>query len=256
MLWETGPSKLEKGKNFGFFLFPGLSLNRGSLNFDATVADDDSWAELRPLAEDSDWTPKREEGIVIDDLDEGFSVLQPRPSTRRFRPTSVGVWLRPPTPQFEYDGQLAQIGHAYKPVAGRWARTGESSAYGRHRPTIAIARVGNNKVVHPARFSAEIAEAKRWKLEFYVHFPANSSSADFADFKLRVDDGSSSWEVDFDPSMDDIDPKWKTVGEFDLSSGTVYVDVVGGKKRSLIYADAIRWSPIDSDPTPSDAPKS
>lgn len=221
-----------------FSVYTGLSLNRGgglSVVFNTLdIAD----GQARDIAEESDWTPKSQ-GIIIDDLDEGFSVLQPK----HMRNISMRGWFRPPSLEIENEGQLAELGSEHTPNSGRWVRTVNSKAFGTHRRTIAISRVGGNKRVQPARFAAELPRAGRWLLEFYVHYPRWSDGHDFSDFKLRIGDGARVWDIDFDPTT--LDPDWKIVGEFDLSESTVHFDVVGGKSRSLIYADAIRWSPVN-----------
>lgn len=238
LVWENHPERLDSLPQLSFHVSTGLSLNRGvglSAIFSTTdVAD----GQERDIAEESDWTPELQ-GIVIDDLDEGFSVLQPK----RMRNSTLRGWFHPPSLEIENDGQLAELGSEHTPNSGRWARTVNSQAFGTHRRTIAISRVGGNKRVHPARFTAELPRAGRWSLEFYVHYPRWPNGHDFSDFTLHIGDGSQVWEIEIDPTT--VNPDWKTVGEFDLSESTVHVDVVGGKSRSLIYADAIRWIPID-----------
>lgn len=245
LVWGNAPNTLESGSEFSFPLVAGLSLNRGSVSVTMDI-DDIPKARPRATLENSDWAPEQK-GIVVDDLDVGFSVLQPiRSSTKRLRASSVDTWFRPQTPEFEHDGQLAEVGRDYSPVSGRWTRTVDPYAFGLHRRTIAIAKVSGSKFVYTARFAAEIPEANLWRLQFHVHYPHWSDSYEFAPINLQIDDGMRTWSVDFDPSTEN--PRWKTVGEFDLSTGTVHVNVGGTKRRSLIYADAIRWLPVEQAP--------
>ena len=248
LLWENNTiwpwAELKKGDIFTFFALSGLSLNRGALNFAVTYSGNGPSAQ-RQLLEDSDWTPVQE-GIVIDDLDDGFSVLQPRPIPRRMRPSSAATWFQPQVPEYEHDGPVPEIDRMHTPESGLWARIAQPDAHGFHRNTVALAKVARNGSVHTARFSAQVPETKRWKLEFYVHSPSWvsrswSGALDLGKFKLRVENGSNFWDVVFDAST--WDAGWKTVGEYDLSSGDVHVDVVGGARGSQVYADAIRWMP-------------
>ncbi len=252
LLWEnktTRPwAELNQGDRFGFYAFSSLSLNRGPLSVDATYSGGPP-VPPRAMLENSTWTPARQ-GIVVDDLDDGFSVHQPRPIPRRLRPSSAATWFQPQVPEYEHDGQLAEINTRHTPASGRWVRISTRDAHGFHRNTVAIAKVARNGFVHPSRFSAQIPETRRWRLEFYVHNP--SWAADFwsgginlGEFKLRVENGAKSWHVAFDATT--YDPGWRTVGEYDLSSGNVHVDVVGGLRGSRVYADAIRWMPIEQD---------
>lgn len=238
IVWENPPDGIDSLSELAYQMYTGLSLNREaglSIYYNTSdIAD----GQERDMAEESDWVPKTQ-GIIVDDLDEGFSVLQPK----RMKKTTMRGWFSPPSREIENEGQLADLGWDHTPNSGWWNRTEQFLAYGKHRRTIAISRVGGNKQVHTARFAAELPRAGRWLLEFYVHSPYWSNGRDFADFKLRIGDGSQEWEIDFDPTT--FLPDWKAVGEFDLSERTVHVDVVGGKSRSLIYADAIRWSPLD-----------
>lgn len=245
LLWEDAPAKGWANIRMD----TGLSLNGNSgLRLFVPVENDVPFGEPRDRSEDSAWAPEQK-GIVVDDLDEGFSVLQPTSTSSWFRPTSLATWFWPHVPAFEYVNQLSEPGSGYSPAPGHWIRTVANNAYGLHRETVAVALVGRNKFVHTARFSAEIPESARWQLEFHVHYPYWAdrfnlpTPIEFADFKLRIDDGSISREVDFDPTT--TVGQWKTVGEFDLPVGTVRVDVGSVESRSFVYADAIRWSPID-----------
>lgn len=238
LVWENHPEGLDSLPQMSFHVSTGLSLNRGdglsAIFSTANVAD----GQERDVTEVSDWVPPMQ-GIVIDDLDEGFSVLQPK----RMRNSTLRGWFKPQTFEFESEGQLAEVDWQHSPSSGRWNRTVISRAFGTHRRTIAVSKVSGNNLVHAARFAAVLPSTGRWLLEFYVHLPYWSDGHDFADFKLHIGDGSQVWKIDFDPTT--LVSEWKTVGEFDLSESTVHVDVVGGKSRSRIYADAIRWSPVD-----------
>lgn len=242
LVWHDPPIDIASGSHLYFNLSPGLSLNRYGL-YTVVFVKDIPDGHQRDLAEHSDWAPKQE-GIIVDDLDEGFSVLKPRILRNPWWTNTLVGWFQPQSPDLDYRGIVDEIQDYYSPRFGRWTRTLYIPAYGLHGHTLAIARMGRGKILHAARFAAEIPDTTRWLLEYRVHNPPGwASHNENSEFKVRVEDERRSWDVNFDPATEY--PKWKAVGEFDVSSGTVHVDVTGTAKGSLVYADAIRWTKVD-----------
>lgn len=60
-------------------------------------------------------------------------------------------------------------------------------------------------------------------------------------------DGQTTWDEQFDVANATFG--WNTVNTFELSSDTVEVLVsdFAGRADVIVYADAIRWTPVDSD---------
>ncbi|MCY3885289.1 MAG: hypothetical protein OXG24_10310, partial [Gammaproteobacteria bacterium] len=251
LVWENAPIELDSLGGLAFPLTTGLSLNRENgltVVIGGTPVKD---VQSRETVEDSNWT-QEQEGIVVDDLDEGFSVHRPSTSLNKLRPTSLDGWFRPQIREFEHDEKIPEIGWAYMPIFGEWSRTQDSFAHGLHRRTLAIARVGRDKFLNAATFSAEIPQEGRWILDFHVLNPYLSFNFKPSDLILRVDAGSRLWDIEFDPTTENAE--WKTVGEFDLTPGTVQVHILGGKRRSVVYADAIRWQHLELESSEANTP--
>lgn len=236
------PDSFSIGMFLGFSLDTFLSLNQGPMQLLLHATDIPLHLQSLPdpYETDSDWRPE-EIGIVVDNLDLGFTVNQPQSVWKR--PTIGFVdWIFPRMPRDDHDIRLPRLDN-WNLRQKLWVQMEEPRAYGRFQRTIAINTSGSLGK-RTARFVAELPETGQWTLDFHVH---PHWFGDLSDFKLDIADERASWSVEFDPST--TTSKWKWVGAFELQEGQVSVDVVGATKPSMIYADAIRWTPSEDSAT-------
>ena len=173
----------------------GLSLNRNSLlRLDIDGAPRTS---LEPIVDPPpitliDWTPSAERGIIIDDLDSGFSIKRhietPNSSRimqyvrRLFSQSKLESDYGLPVMKYEIQGEVT--------TNGVWAREFGPLGFGRYRNTYAQFIVGSvslrntiedrrkirasnarqNQKVASARFSTTLPHGGAWQLSYYVPF--------------------------------------------------------------------------------------
>ena len=228
-----------------FWLMPYLSLNR----FPIPVAlpkhvDDQAAREVPPFvgARPSDWVPPAEAGIVVDDLDPGFSVSLGDVSRLGRRDARV----RPETS----DQGLP----TYSTRAGTWVRATIPGAWGKYRRTTAGALPGDAGAV--AVFEAELPEAGRWRLDFHVptaQVPLSVGGGPAQSWRvfgalgpmaMTVVVGGVETAVDFDG--DAAEPGWNKLGEFEIGiSREARLEVSTRTAGEMVLADAVRWTKVE-----------
>ncbi len=212
------------------------SLNRGALrlplpDFDrSAAAGPEALNGTRPSA----WTPRRD-GIVVDDLDTGFSVTAP---TR-----SVFGWGRP-SAEATPGARIPEYGAFYD----GWRRLASphAVAWGKYRRTIVRKRPGDGTAL--AHFDAVLPRTGRWRLAYHLpggavrHVRFGRLRGDrigTLDIRLVVDG------VETPLPLDGLEAEtgWNDLGMFDLPAGHARV-TVSDKTSGLVVADAIRWRRI------------
>ena len=219
------------------WLDPFVSLNRFEVRLAQVSRPRREAAGEEPLvgSRPSTW---RQPGIVVDDLDPGFTVVSETP-------TSGGATKAVPIA-------------ALPPYA--WNRTGwqrqadaDSSAkvvaWGRYRRTIARTPAGNGST--RAVFSTEVPEAGRYRLA--IHLPGAAVSEgrwrprsplerdSLGSLDLGLSTGGPEQPVTF--AGGDAVPGWNDVGVYDLPAGPVRVSLSDRTSGEVVVADAIRWLP-------------
>lgn len=223
---------------FKIYMYSALSLNREITDIHVDLSNIGTSSEVSPVdyIEDSNWRMESL-GIVIDDLDPGFTIGQPNVAATRSLTSGPIGWFRSYRPTTDHILGRQGIESVYQPKRGWWMRVEEANAYGMYRQTAAVASVGNWDNLQPVRFNAVLPESDLWKLDYHI---PQSHMGQVHDIKLRVSNGSDSWDVLLDHL--NISFGWNLVGEFDLSQGNAAVEVLGSTQRSTLYADAIRWT--------------
>lgn len=193
-------------------------------------------------ARTSDWRPT-DTGIVVDDLDPGFSFVSP--PERSFR---IGLWSDSDEEMTvpEYDDAVRAPG---------WHRQGDAqtTAWGKYRRTLMRIRAGTGE--GKARFTTVLPTGGRWRLSY--HLPGASASEgrdpalgvttlddDFGRYDLRIVAGAETRPVSFDAR--DAVLGWNVIGTYDLAEGPVSVEVSDATDGDVVVADAIRWQPATS----------
>ncbi len=254
---------------YDVWIKPYLSHNREKFPVRMPKWDGTSISEepTKPLLSIVDWSPSDSKSIIVDDLDSGFSIVgQVKEQRKRF--TFPWVEFLPRLEETEDQGLPVRLNS----IIGIWERKSDpySYSFGRYRHTLAL--IARGPQTSYAKFSAALPHTGRWMLEYYV--PGRGIYAESYKFvenpfsglsrgvlsrpranpnnpkeyyRLQIEDGQSTWNEKFD--IANAEAGWNSVGTFDLSTNNVEVRVAdfAGYADIIVYADAIRWTPMDSD---------
>ncbi|MCY3814026.1 MAG: hypothetical protein OXH15_19725 [Gammaproteobacteria bacterium] len=234
------------------WLHSHLSLNRASLRIELPEDVVDAVSEEEPFegARPSDWQPKSLEGVVIDDLDGGFSLEDEGLGTRL--EGGVGGAFR------LWEIELDQGIPVWERQRGEWSRRSTPSAWGKYRRTAVQARAGPGS--RRVAFAANLPESGRWQLDYHVpnrHLPApDGYSEDVAItsfgvlgvLDMLIASANVETRIAFDAGAAEVG--WNKVGEFDLEDGDVRLVVTNRTDGEVVVADAIRWrrAAVDREP--------
>ena len=253
LVTETPPAEVT--------LEPYLSLNRQTVRLDLPKIDREELVDREPFEgwRPSDWQPPPPQGIVVDDLDPGFSIdglVAERIRDRDIRDVDEGL------PSFGSPG--GGLGWSRQELDGTW---------GQYRHTLARSTSSSGKS-EAVRFSARLPHAGRWRLDY--HLPGWKSRSRSKQSQLAVNISSTSGiNVDlgnfWTPTLGPYDMQlvadgtqyaiefdgaaavtgWNNLGEFELGDGEVNLVVTNtpagqDADQYIIVADAIRWLPVDS----------
>jgi hypothetical protein len=212
---------------------PYLSLNREEFLIMAAAADEEKAVQGEPFdgIREAEWVPTLGGAIVVDDLDEGFSVAE-SDEMSGLRIGGRGI-------DFGEDEGLPVFAAGRLPA--RWSRTVNSTAWGTYRHTVALTRSGKGS--RTASFTAMIPTPGDWELQ--LHLPSKlrfRNAKRWGTWSLAVTDGSGSRSFTFD--ADEGDYLWNTVETITLTSGEVTVELSDDTDGQIVVADAIRWVPV------------
>ena len=240
------------------WLFPYLSRNRREVRLEVLDYDEELIVDTDPFlgVRSSEWLPDSGVGIVIDDLDSGFSIREGQLSGTEKRTTDwSGVPLDSGIPVYGVfaDGRVPT-----------WARQELPSSWGKYRHTIVRASPGDQGV--SAVFSAYLPTPGRWTLSYHVpHLTQLAVVAVGSRFRGRYERligtlgsveivvATESTEVESRFDGRSSEAGWNPLGTFDLAAGPVDVAVSTRSDGDLVLADAIRWTPDSQIPRgPSD----
>ena len=190
----------------------------------------------------SDWVPSGS-GIVVDDLDVGFSAVG----------NDRGIRLGNFRSRFErWEIDVDQGLPVMERQRGEWIRPEVPSAWGKYRHTAALVRAGDGEA--QVAFEAQLDGPGRWQLEYHIpnrHLPAPPGrSEDFAatvfdalgSMDMRLEIGGGETAIAFDAGAAEVG--WNKVGEYDLDHRTVRLVVSNKTDGETVVADAIRWLPV------------
>ena len=221
------------------WLEPYLALNRlpVRIEFDRIEPSEDSPREPLVGSQPSAWTPASE-GIVIDDLDAGFSVEDRADDTgRRIVAALIGLGR-----QREYDQGLPVATQR----AGEWSRATIATGWGKYRHTVAGSIPGDGSAV--AIFAAELPEPGRWRLDYHV--PDRHGLALWGPWygalgTLAMTVVADDLEVEIAYDGTSAEVGWNKIDEFEFVSTNVRLEVSNRTDGEMVIADAIRWVPLD-----------
>lgn len=234
---------------------PFLALNRRSIPLAVRWSNPEEARGRRALlgSRPSQWRPKRVEGIVVDDLDAGFSVAEREDGTTawweapgRWLDSDAG-WTGLGTP---LDQELPRFGLAAG-FSGAWTRDELASAWGKYRRTVARAATAGGKDL--VIFEAGLPERGLWHLEYHMpdlrtagrrwgsrdRFVSTNLWPTQGSYEFRLDAGSERRDVLFDGAG--ATPGWNPIGSWNLGPGKVRLAVSNRTSGEMVFADAIRW---------------
>ena len=246
---------------------PYLSLNRTELRLNVTsvqdvTSDPDfnprlSWGGAQIVSIREVETESLVEGkdIIVDDLDQGFSIVDSskpwnfRPLTilaRRLAGKSVIEQIRG-LPAFQFDEKLVPV--------DTWERKTDTTAYGRYWRTFTVNRSGYGRTF--AKFVNSLPLKGSWRLDYFVPEGNFTRVREFQGQSIitrmglqrgiaNIDVHLNSDVVSESIDMSAVIRGWHTVGEYEIEQPDVEVRVSNGTKWRAIFADAIRWTPLDS----------
>lgn len=228
---------------------PYLSLNRHEFPVRVPEPDTATATDAAPLvdARPSSWRPAADPGIVVDDLDAGFSATRPDIDAA-----------------YDVDEGLPVYQRLDPVLEAHWSRQELPTSWGLYRHT--IARVTPGQGDRAATFSTVLPTAGRWRVDYHLpDLAARYTTRSRSPFRLTAEleftsgggggpqlgtydvtlvNGGRSQEVEFDASA--TDPGWTTLGRFDLDAGPVSLVVTNRTDGRTVVADAVRWLADDA----------
>ena len=186
-------------------------------------------------SEPSTWRPKVD-GIVVDDLSPGLSVIDER---RWF-----GLaW--PGSAHTVSDGIVGLPSNRESPGQTGWSRDWAPTSWGKYRATMVHAPGGTGQRM--ALFSTEIGRDGRWRLDY--HMPntqfvmAPGKSVGSLEITVSANGMAEPKTLVFDASA--AESGWSAVGTFDWRAGKARVALSDRTDGTHVIADAVRWVETD-----------
>lgn len=225
------------------WLEPYLALNRTPFRIDIDVIDEQRIAAREPFVgtRPSTWAPPVPQGIVIDDLDPGFSTVLRREAKRLGGDVATSAFPR------EFDRGLP----TWTRTPGEWSRATIPTTWGKYRHTTAGALAGDGEQV--AVFAADLPSPGRWQLDYHMpnryglgqtYYP---SFGTLGSFNMTVVADGTETPVVFDGATAEIG--WNKLGEYDFAETEVRLEITSQTDGEMVIADAIRWLPLDGTDT-------
>ncbi|MFC1839697.1 hypothetical protein ACFL1N_08965 [Thermodesulfobacteriota bacterium] len=223
-----------------YFLNPYLSLNRKIFNIKVGSVDHNKIVNKEPVegVREIPWETPNAGSIIVDDLDDDFSVALDEQEEGGFRLRSFI------NPEVEKDQGLYRIPLNNLPrgtrIPGEWARMSAGSAYGKYRHTTALIRPGEGN--EKALFSSSLPDKGAWDLEFYLPMKDVFPGKSWGTYHLNVKDSNGDQhKLEFDSKAGN--EGWNMVEKLDLPQGTITVELSDETDGDIVIADAIRWTP-------------
>lgn len=221
------------------WLEPYLSLNRYPIRIDLDATDGYEAAEREPFVgfRSSTWAPPMPQGVVIDDLDSGFSTIDRREDSR--------LGARAATSP--YPPELDQGLPTWTREPGEWSRAAIPTSWGKYRHTVAGALAGDGKQV--ALFAADLPTPGRWRLDYHIPnrlaFGSTSlpSFGTLGSFSMTLVANGTESPVVFDAATAEVG--WNKLGEYTLSTTEARLEISSRTDGEMVIADAIRWVLLD-----------
>lgn len=183
--------------------------------------------------EELPWAIPEEDFIVVDDLDQGFKIVEGEQKTG-FRLNIRG------TGSEETDQGLPAAPEGGLPAV--WSRRTNATSWGKYRHTIVVIKAGEGE--KKAVFTTSIPRGGVWELELHLPYrPSTYPGRKWGTWNLEVKDvNGGRHTIRFDSNV--AVKGWCLAGSLDLPEGEVSVTLSDKTDGDLVTADAIRWSPL------------
>ena len=214
----------------GVWVEPYLSLNRNTFRVPLPPIEEAEIVSAEPLegVEEVPWSPGDPETVTVDDLDDGFEVVNGSQGSG-FRLAGRGL-----DNETDQGLPLQERGG----VPREWSRATSSSSWGRYRHTVAYVRPGTGE--GRATFTSEVPRGGAWELEIHLpHKQRFGRARSWGVWTLTISDASGDHEVTFDAGA--AERGWSLVETFDLVGGEVSVSLSDETDGQVVVADAVRW---------------
>ncbi len=228
-------------------LQPYLSLNRRNVRVSLPEVDATEALDIEPLdgARPSDWRPPAPAGVIVDDLDPGFIVESDSRDDHSsgFLAAMAGV-------DAEMDEGLLLYSPPFHTGGQDWVRQVMPAHWGKvwgkyRRTTTRATGSGTARAI----FAATLPAAGTWRLDYHMPISPKKEVVFLGrqgqyDIKLVV--GKREQPVEFDASI--AEQGWNNLGDFEIESRDVRLVVSNlASPGFVIYADAIRWTPVTTE---------
>ena len=206
-----------------------------------SIMEVDENAQRKPFVQESTWQPTTPKGIHVDDLDVGFSVVEPDDleitwlkSLRERRLVSVKKDKGLAT------GSVTKWGYLARP--DRWYRSESFNAWGNDYRRTMVMYFGTSSKVKAA-FETSLPRNGEWVMDYFLSKDW-IYSLQTARRKLQFSVKTNDVDHNILFLLDGSNHGWLRVGSFELPAGPVTVAIKGVEKegRVFILADAIRWT--------------
>ena len=249
---------------------PYLSLNRDKVTVDVPEPVEDKIAPctVRPDFVASAWVPEDDEQILIDDLDEGFSVVHAEEHA-----SSSIAWLDTFRADYERVTDQGLLLAGALPSESEWTRRTSTLAFGRYRKTTAqlLPRPRKDSALLYSSFSLVIPQAGTWEIEFHLPIQRNLSNTkvvtkiqhvkldalgrshtvnlgDQGRYHFQLISEGTTQPIEFDATSGS--GGWNSLGQYDLPAAPVELRVLNKNTGSVVFADAVRFQYIENGSNP------
>jgi ABC-type transport system involved in multi-copper enzyme maturation permease subunit len=220
------------------FLEPYISLNRTSILLPLSAPDKRKIENTEAIEglEELPYSVSREESIIIDDLDPGFSVMDEE------KGRGLRIVARKDKKKATDHGLPVTSTNR---IPRAWSRAVYITSFGKYRQTLAV--VGNGEGKKKAMFKADINRPGQWELE--LHIPPKQGimpGRRWGTCHLVITDGNGDQhEIKFNSQT--ASPGWNMLERIYLTEGETTVTISDKTDGEFVVADAIRWSPSVGD---------
>ena len=242
-------------------LHPHLSLNSGEISRRVSQERFTYFqpGESVPYVEKYDWVPAEDDAIVVDDLSDGFSIVNsPDYSGERDNPPLFAYLFGPNdfTPFLFYGLPSTVNGpdFAERGEYSVWYRQYDRSSHGKYDYTYVSNAMGAKE--SQPRFSARLPSEGRWLLEFHLPDVGHDWRYDLKErqeeyfwlirwpgiHRFEINSGDVTELVELD--LFDANTGWHRIGIFDTNSRDMNVTIVE-VTDGVAIADAIRWTRVE-----------
>ena len=129
-----------------------------------------------------------------------------------------------------------------------WSRTHSYHGWGKYRRTVVLVASGPGDQV--AAFTTTLPRAGRWRLAYHLWVvqPPAGVYRRFVpgQYDMTLVANGERRPVEFDSAVST--QGWNELGEFELDAGPVSLEVSNKTTGNVVFADAIRWKPVESGP--------